>query len=306
MPSPRPVIAVIGTTGVGKSNYAVALARALAGMSGAPPPLASSGPATAEALQSQLPLAVPRRGVVLSADSMQLYAGLDTITNKITPGEARGVEHWGVGVVRPGEGGAWEIGRWISEAEKRVRWWSELGGQRGETDGTRVKIAEMPPHDVPIVCGGTHYYTQHLLFPPAQLSTTRDEARERSSALRWTPPGPLPALPADFDPGMRRYLETFYLAEPVYPPAVAAHAPAPGPSRTAATPARPTLTDASELLALHQLLAAVDPDEAQRWHWRDGRKVRRAIERWWEAETGARAEPEQAATEPSAGHPRFK
>lgn len=120
---PRPVIAVIGTTGVGKSNYAVSLARALASSpsspgSGSPPPSSHDVQAGAR-----------RRGVILSADSMQLYAGLDVITNKITPAEARGVEHWGVGVVKPGEGGAWEIGRWISEAEKRVG--LDVAGQEG-------------------------------------------------------------------------------------------------------------------------------------------------------------------------------
>jgi tRNA dimethylallyltransferase len=36
-------------------------------------------------------------------------------------------------------------------------------------------------------------------------------------------------------------------------------------------------------LSLHQLLAAVDPQEAGRWHWRDGRKVKRGLERWWES-----------------------
>lgn len=143
----------------------------------------------------------------------------------------------------------------------------------------------MPLTEVPIICGGTHYYTQHLLFPPAQLSTARDQDRETTSALRWTPPGPLPALPADFDPAMKRYLETFYLSDPVYPPGTAS---APSTSRSSSPinpnqPSRPTLTDSNELLALHRVLAAVDPDEAQRWHWRDGRKVRRAIERWWEA-----------------------
>lgn len=42
-----------------------------------------------------------------------------------------------------------------------------------------------------------------------------------------------------------------------------------------------TWTD-SQLLSLHRLLAAVDPVEAGRWHWRDGRKVKRGLERWWE------------------------
>lgn len=60
------------------------------------------------------------RGIVLSADSMQLYKGLDVITNKATPAEMRGVEHWGLDVVQPGQGGSWELGRWCTEADKVV------------------------------------------------------------------------------------------------------------------------------------------------------------------------------------------
>lgn len=89
----RPVVAVIGTTGVGKSNLAIALAESLK------PPY--------------------NEGVVLSADSMQIYKGLDVITNKITREEMKGVRHWGLDLVSPGEGN-WEMGRWCSEAEREV------------------------------------------------------------------------------------------------------------------------------------------------------------------------------------------
>jgi tRNA dimethylallyltransferase len=152
---------------------------------------------------------------------------------------------------------------------------------------------------VPIVCGGTHYYTQHMLFPPSQLSIDRQRERDTQSSLRWTPPCPLPAVPNDFDPAMKRYLETFYLPEPTYPPSVT---PVPGTSKSGTSQSsRPTLTDPAELLALHRLLTAVDPVEAKRWHWRDGRKVRRAIERWWEAAGSQAASCETARPNSSDG-----
>lgn len=87
----RPLVAVIGTTGVGKSQLAVSLAH-----------------------QS------PRTGVVLSADSMQLYRGLDVITNKVTEEEKEGVEHWGLDLVKPGQGGSWDVGKWCVEADRKV------------------------------------------------------------------------------------------------------------------------------------------------------------------------------------------
>ena len=89
----RTVAAVIGTTGVGKSNLAIALA---------------------ESLKTR-----NSEGVVLSADSMQIYKGLDVITNKITKEEMKGVRHWGLDMVKPGEGN-WEMGRWCLEADREV------------------------------------------------------------------------------------------------------------------------------------------------------------------------------------------
>lgn len=89
----RTVAAVIGTTGVGKSNLAIALA---------------------ESLKTR-----NSEGVVLSADSMQIYKGLDVITNKITKDEMKGVRHWGLDMVKPGEGN-WEMGRWCLEADREV------------------------------------------------------------------------------------------------------------------------------------------------------------------------------------------
>lgn len=88
----RHVVAVIGTTGVGKSQLAISLARSLA----------------------------PSSAVIISADSMQLYKGLDIITNKVTEEEKQGVEHWGLDIVQPGAGGSWNLGKWCSEAGKKV------------------------------------------------------------------------------------------------------------------------------------------------------------------------------------------
>ena len=109
----RPIVAVIGTTGVGKSQLAVSLAQSLARRQA----LQSGANASAEAGPS---IQTPARGVVLSADSMQLYKGLDVITNKVTKEEMGGIEHWGLDVVSPGQGGSWEVGRWCLEASQKV------------------------------------------------------------------------------------------------------------------------------------------------------------------------------------------
>lgn len=109
----RPIVAVIGTTGVGKSQLAVHLALTLQSYNGVGSSVASNA--------HHSPSPAYTRGTVLSADSMQLYKGLDLITNKITRAEMAGVEHWGLDMVQPGQGNSWELGKWCSEADKVVR-----------------------------------------------------------------------------------------------------------------------------------------------------------------------------------------
>ncbi|WVQ99561.1 hypothetical protein IAU59_006697 [Kwoniella sp. CBS 9459] len=257
----RPIVAVIGTTGVGKSQLAVSLAQSLASTS--MPESSSSSHAA-----SKYP------AVVLSADSMQLYKGLDVITNKVTEEEKGGVEHWGLDMVSPGEGGSWEVGKWCSEADN--------------------KIAAMSDSSLPIICGGTHYFIQHFLFPPPELSLKRTSSLKdkgkgpsNASTMRWTPPGPRPPAPEGMPVDLLRLLDTFWTAQPEWPTTRATSGDLSSPCDDLAghaTPSssRPTLTEEDHLLALHRLLCAVDPKEGGRWHWRDGRKVRRGLERWWE------------------------
>jgi hypothetical protein len=105
----RQVVAVIGTTGVGKSQLAIYLATSLSSNT------SREGPPNRNEY--------PKRAVIFSADSMQLYRGLDVITNKVTREEMGGVEHWGLDMVTPGEGGSWDVGKWYNEADQKVSHW---------------------------------------------------------------------------------------------------------------------------------------------------------------------------------------
>lgn len=249
---PRPIVAVIGTTGVGKSNLAVALAQSLPSLNG------SNG-----------------RGVVLSADSMQLYKGLDVITNKVTSEEMGGIEHWGLDVVQPGEGGSWELGTWCTEADKKA--WELCHGTKAD-----IQVDATPLSTLPIVCGGTHYFIQHFLFPPTELSLDRNKADRKDTTLRWTPPTECPSVPADMDPELKKLLDTFWTTDAIFPGDVTDAAARDSGTGTSRHISRPVASDDQQLLAIWRVLEAVDPKEAGRWHWRDGRKVRRALERWWE------------------------
>ncbi|KAK9366571.1 IPP transferase-domain-containing protein [Lipomyces kononenkoae] len=125
------VIAIVGTTGVGKSKLSVALARAL-------------------------------NGEIINGDSMQMYHGLDTITNKHPVSERYGIPHHLLGHItdRTSE---YSLPQFEGEAARAV----DDIRRRGK---------------VPILVGGTHYYIQTFLIQNMSIASseprtlTEDEA----------------------------------------------------------------------------------------------------------------------------------
>ncbi|TFK48799.1 tRNA isopentenyltransferase [Heliocybe sulcata] len=121
----RPLIAICGTTGVGKSNLSIELALALADSRG----IRKHGWMGAR---------------IINADSMQVYAGMDVITNKVPESGRQGVEHLLMSFKKPGE--QYVVGDWVRDAIREIH----------ETHAQ---------HKIPIVVGGTSYWIQHLIFP---------------------------------------------------------------------------------------------------------------------------------------------
>lgn len=256
--------AVIGTTGVGKSLLGVELARALQD--------ATSGVAGAE---------------VLNHDSMQVYRGLDVITNKATEEEMQGVPHYLMGFLSPGE--EYSVGAFQEDALAKVR------RMHSAFACTCLKLILLQIQELesrstlPIAVGGTTYYLQNLIFPnqlvadvppirapsPPPTSTPISKDRKSATDIASFPPSlrdsvlslpvellylfyALPSLPATSTPSE-------------FPPAFPIDL-VPGPYRTPET-----FTP-----AIYAILKHVDPASADRWHWRDIRKVRRALEIVWE------------------------
>jgi len=89
----RPLIAICGTTGVGKSTLAIELALHLSRQS------------TRDGWWGAR---------VINADAMQVYRGLDIITNKVPESERQGVEHLLMGFKAPGE--QYVVGQWVQDA----------------------------------------------------------------------------------------------------------------------------------------------------------------------------------------------
>jgi tRNA dimethylallyltransferase len=78
---------------------------------------------------------------------MQLYQGLPIITNKITTAEQKGIPHHLLGCISLSEE-TWTVGKFVNKA-------------LGVIDEIRSR------KKLPILVGGTHYYTQALLFQDA-------------------------------------------------------------------------------------------------------------------------------------------
>ncbi|TIB77870.1 hypothetical protein E3Q23_01081 [Wallemia mellicola] len=130
----KSVISVIGSTATGKSDLAVHLAKLF-------------------------------KGEVINADSMQVYKGLDVITNKISESDKRGVNHHLMSFL---------------DRDK------EYAIPHFMADSTSL-INSMAENDIlPVVAGGTHYYIHHLLFANKLI-------KNESPASRSLPDVPSPS-----------------------------------------------------------------------------------------------------------------
>jgi tRNA dimethylallyltransferase len=217
----RPLIAICGTTGVGKSNMAVELALRI----------------------QQGGLKSGWRGAkIINADSMQVYEGLNVITNKIPQEERMGVEHLLMDFKKPGE--QYVVGQWVHDAIALASNVSKAGEVMLIFCFKINKIHQ--DGEVPIVVGGTSYWIQHLIFPDRLMSSP--------STASWQSQGKKEVEGQVNDPELLRLFHSL----PVSPPSAGA--------------------DPEAAFKMHSLLAVLDPVMAARWHWRDTRKVLRSLE----------------------------
>lgn len=127
---------------------------------------------------------------------------------------------------------------------------------------TRVQIDETHRRNqIPIVVGGTAYWIQHLLFPgrlaALDENTAPQTGPDATSGSGEPPPTPSAQLQGAIA-SIPHELRPLFDVLPGRPPVADTHA--------------------SEAFNLHRLLAAIDPPIAQRWHWKDTRKVLRSLE----------------------------
>jgi tRNA dimethylallyltransferase len=106
------IIVIAGQTSAGKSELAVALAKEI-------------------------------NGEIVSADSRQVYKGLDLASGKITPQEMQGVPHHMIDIVSPTD--TYSVSEYVKDATKSINDILDRG-------------------KVPIICGGTGFYIDALVY----------------------------------------------------------------------------------------------------------------------------------------------
>lgn len=157
------------------------------------------GPTASGKSDLAVELATAVGGEVISADSMQVYRGLDAGTAKPTPEQRRAVPHHLIDVVDPTE--RWTVNDWVREAERAIR---AIEG-RGR---------------LPVVVGGTNLYVRSLLEgifegPPADPELRRSLAEVDGSDLHGRLSEVDPEAAGRIDPNdhkrLVRALEVYHL-----------------------------------------------------------------------------------------------
>ena len=134
----HPVLAVVGPTASGKTALGVALAEQFG-------------------------------GEIISADSMQIYKGLDVGTAKVTPEETRGIPHHGVDILQPDEP--------FSVAD-----FTALAGALEHEISGRGHL--------PILVGGTGLYVQSFLYGVRFAAEKTPDGLREQLAAELTQKGP--------------------------------------------------------------------------------------------------------------------
>ncbi len=158
MEKSRSLIAVVGPTASGKSSLAIAIAKKL-------------------------------NGEVVSADSRQVYRGMDIGTGKVTKRETRGIPHHLLDIANPKR--VFTVAEYVPLAKRSI----EKVWAKGK---------------LPIVCGGTGFYIDALILGTSIPDVPPNpELRER---LKKVPVGELYAMLKKLDP---RRAETIDAKNPV-------------------------------------------------------------------------------------------
>ena len=140
-----------------------------------------AGPTAVGKSDLAVELAHHMKGEVVSADSMQVYRHMDIGTAKITPEEMRGIPHHMIDIIEPTEP------YHVYDFKIRAKLACEEIYERGH---------------IPIICGGTGFYIQALLYDIDFSDQGKDEAmrNELQNIAETQGPEKLHDILKDLDP----------------------------------------------------------------------------------------------------------
>lgn len=114
-----------------------------------------AGPTASGKTKLSVELAKKINGEIISADSMQIYKGMDIGTAKVTKEEMQGINHYMIDIVNPSE--RYSVSAYKKDAEVAI----EKVLQNGK---------------IPIICGGTGLYINSLIYGIEYKDEKVDEA----------------------------------------------------------------------------------------------------------------------------------
>ena len=117
-----------------------------------------SGPTAVGKTELSINLAKRINAEIISADSMQVYKGMDIGTAKITSSEMQGIKHHLIDVIEPEE--EWNVLKFKNMAKKACEEITAAG-------------------HIPMLTGGTGFYIQALLYDVDFTEENNDEIRKR-------------------------------------------------------------------------------------------------------------------------------
>ena len=114
-----------------------------------------TGPTATGKTRLSVELAKSLDGEIVSADSMQIYRGMDIGTAKVTPAEMQGIPHYMIDIASPSED--YSVSRYVSEADAAVQ--------------------DILSHGkLPVIAGGTNLYIDSLIAGLDFAETAQDDA----------------------------------------------------------------------------------------------------------------------------------
>jgi len=117
--------------------------------------------------KSRLAVSLAQRfnGEIINGDVLQMYEGLPIVTNKITLEERKGIQHHLLGCIKVDQE-TWTVRQFVDSAAELI-----------EDIRSRNKV--------PILVGGTHYYTQSLLFTNTVVDEDSEHVSKELQEQRW-------------------------------------------------------------------------------------------------------------------------